>query len=112
MDIRGRWPASTGFGGHIERIEQCGDRRVVTSSGPIYVFHADGTLENGSRGVEALLYIDTQVSVDFVDLGIRREASALVPQRLGLGRVGRGERPGWLLFTILCLRWAHGLRSG
>ena len=37
---------------HVERIEQCGDRTVVTAAGIIHDFHTDGTLRNGSRDVE------------------------------------------------------------
>ena len=36
---------------HVERIEQCGDRVVVTSEGVIHDMRADGTLENGVNDV-------------------------------------------------------------
>ena len=36
---------------HIERVEQCGNRVVVTSSGVIHDMRADGTLENGVNDV-------------------------------------------------------------
>ena len=51
-DMRGLWLAYDGLEGHIERIEQCGDRIVVTTHGIIHDFHADGTLKNGSRDTE------------------------------------------------------------
>lgn len=35
-DIRGLWIGATGKVGHVERIEQCGARTVVTSSGIIH----------------------------------------------------------------------------
>ncbi|MEO0961318.1 MAG: hypothetical protein AAFY01_02735 [Pseudomonadota bacterium] len=35
-DIRGLWIAVTGRVGHVERVEQCGARTVVTSSGIIH----------------------------------------------------------------------------
>lgn len=35
-DIRGLWVGSTGNVGHVERVEQCGTRLVVTSSGIIH----------------------------------------------------------------------------
>jgi hypothetical protein len=38
---------------HIERIEQCGDRIVVTAGGVIHDMRADGTLENGVDDVAA-----------------------------------------------------------
>ena len=51
-DMRGLWLAYEGLEGHMERIEQCGDRIVVTTHGIIHDFHADGTLKNGSRDTE------------------------------------------------------------
>lgn len=53
-DLRGLWLAYTGPVGHVERIEQCGDRFVITTGGIIHDFHADGTLANGSRDVEGM----------------------------------------------------------
>jgi hypothetical protein len=38
---------------HVERIEQCGNRVVVTSEGVIHDMRADGTLENGVDDVAA-----------------------------------------------------------
>ena len=35
-DIRGLWVGATGNAGHVERVEQCGARTVVTSSGIIH----------------------------------------------------------------------------
>ncbi|MFT5210319.1 MAG: hypothetical protein ACI9CE_002044 [Flavobacterium sp.] len=35
-DIRGLWIGTTGHVGHVERVEQCGSRVVVTSSGIIH----------------------------------------------------------------------------
>lgn len=35
-DIRGLWIAVTGKVGHVERVEQCGTRTVITSSGIIH----------------------------------------------------------------------------
>ncbi len=35
-DLRGLWLAVTGKVGHVERIEQCGERTVVTASGIIH----------------------------------------------------------------------------
>ena len=52
-DLRGLWQAYSGATGHIERIEQCGDRVVVTSSGTIHDIRADGTLANGANDVNA-----------------------------------------------------------
>ena len=48
-DLRGLWldPDS----GHLERVEQCGDRVVVTAAGVIHDMRADGTLRNGANDV-------------------------------------------------------------
>ena len=54
VDIRGLWRGISGRVGHIERIEQCGNRVVITAYGTIHDFRLDGTLENGARDVGAL----------------------------------------------------------
>ncbi len=71
VDMRGLWLAHTGKIGHVERIEQCGDRTVVTSSGVIHDFRTDGTLANGSRDIELPHCINTFVSIDYRD-GVMR----------------------------------------
>jgi len=62
-DMRGTWravsvewksgdaPDPDPMARHIERIEQCGDRVVVTSEGIIHDMRADGTVENGVHDV-------------------------------------------------------------
>ena len=52
-DMRGLWLAESGFMGHIERIEQCGNRMVVTTAGIIHDFRLDGTLKNGARDIQS-----------------------------------------------------------
>lgn len=63
-DLRGTWRAiSVEIDGepqpghilhkHVERIEQCGNRVVVTSSGIIHDMRADGTIEHGVNDVAA-----------------------------------------------------------
>ena len=63
-DLRGLWKAilveSEGqvltqhrLSQHVERVEQCGNRVVVTSEGVIHDMRADGTLENGVDDVAA-----------------------------------------------------------
>ena len=68
QDLRGlwrsKWPA--GFD-HIERIEQCGNRTVVTSSGIIHDFFTDGTVANGSRDIEPPSCMNTWVSIEWED---------------------------------------------
>lgn len=65
VDMRGTWLAYTGSVGHVERIEQCGNRTVVTSSGIIHDFITDGTLANGSRDIEPPLCNNTYVAIEF-----------------------------------------------
>lgn len=37
--------------GHVQRVEQCGDRIVITGGGVIHDMRCDGTEENGVRDV-------------------------------------------------------------
>ncbi len=68
VDLRGLWLAEGGpVPGHVERIEQCGDRLIVTSSGIIHDFRTDGTLARGSRDVEPPGCHNTWVSIEWVD---------------------------------------------
>jgi len=83
-DMRGLWQSYSGYGvsteQHVERIEQCGDRIVVTTSGIIHDFRADGTLANGSRDTEgptnncvnawASIDIDESGALNFHPFGI------------------------------------------
>lgn len=50
-DLRGLWQAHSGMVGHIERIEQCGNRVIVTSGAIIHDMRADGTLRNGVNDI-------------------------------------------------------------
>ena len=63
-DLRGTWrivsvewregaTPNERLAGHVERIEQCGDRVCITSSGVIHDMRADGTAENGVNDVAA-----------------------------------------------------------
>ena len=55
-DLRGVWQVYKGpLKGHVERVEQAGNRVVVTSGGVIHDMYADGTLEGGVNDV-CLLY--------------------------------------------------------
>ena len=54
VDMRGLWLGVSGRVGHLERIEQCGNRVVVTAYGIIHDFRVDGTLKNGARDVGAV----------------------------------------------------------
>lgn len=51
-DLRGVWQVHKGpLKGHIERVEQAGDRVVITAGGVIHDMYADGTLEGGVNDV-------------------------------------------------------------
>jgi hypothetical protein len=62
-DLRGLWravavewnhgtaPDPDPIADHVERIEQCGDRVCITSSGVVHDMHADGTEEYGVHDV-------------------------------------------------------------
>jgi hypothetical protein len=69
VDMRGLWLGVSGRVGHLERIEQCGNRVVVTAHGVIHDFRADGTLKNGARDVGAVCN-NFQSAIHFNDEGI------------------------------------------
>lgn len=53
--------------GHIERIEQAGDRVCITSGGVIHDMRADGTRENGVHDVTAVGFHPIEVVATFED---------------------------------------------
>lgn len=54
-DLRGLWQQVGGEGvGHVERIEQCGNRVVVTASGIVHDLTTDGKLSGASNDVRPL----------------------------------------------------------
>ena len=73
QDIRGLWKAVSGKIGHIERVEQCGARTVITTSGIIHDLGPNSTGGVGSN--------DTEGSVSFImggkDYCMRTSASAV-----------------------------------
>jgi hypothetical protein len=58
QDIRGLWRATFGKVGHVERIEQCGARTVVTAAGIIH--------DMGPNSTGRLTSNDTEGSVIFI----------------------------------------------
>ena len=51
-DLRGVWRVDKGpLRGHVERVEQAGDRVVITAGGVIHDMFANGTLEGGVNDV-------------------------------------------------------------
>ena len=69
VDMRGLWLGVSGRVGHLERIEQCGNRVVVTAYGIIHDFRADGTLKNGARDV-GMVCNNFQSAIHFNDEGV------------------------------------------
>jgi hypothetical protein len=67
VDLRGLWRSVTDGFEHVERIEQCGNRTVVTSSGIIHDFITDGTIAHGSRDIEPPSCMNTWVSIEWED---------------------------------------------
>lgn len=78
-DLRGIWKACAvevdgnpapahPIGRHVERIEQCGDRVVITGGRVIHDMRADGTLDNGVDDVaERDLTTRIRVAARFAD---------------------------------------------
>jgi hypothetical protein len=75
-DLRGTWRAISverdgvslpnhPLGRHVERIEQAGDRVVVTSAPVIHDMRADGTLERGVNDVAAANFTPIRVAAVF-----------------------------------------------
>ena len=69
VDMRGLWLGVSGRVGHLERIEQCGNRVVVTAYGIIHDFRTDGTLKNGARDV-GMACNNFQSAIHFNDEGV------------------------------------------
>jgi hypothetical protein len=77
-DLRGLWRAyrveregavlaDHPLNDHVERIEQCGNRVVVTSEPVIHDMRVDGTLENGVNDVAAANFTPIRVAAVFQD---------------------------------------------
>lgn len=74
-DMRGLWKAFAVYVdgvarddlAHTERIEQSGNRVVITSGGVIHDMECDGTLENGVNDVSAFTYQPIRVAAAWED---------------------------------------------
>ena len=69
-DLRGIWQDIAEEGntaGRIERIEQCGNRVVITGGGVTHDMRADGTLENGVNDVSGINCEEIRVVAEFID---------------------------------------------
>jgi len=84
-DLRGVWRVYRGFlKGHVERVEQCGDRVVITANGVIHDMRADGTLGGGVRDVSEATGEPIAVAA-----GFRRGRLDLRPMGGGIAIVSR-----------------------
>ncbi|MBY0279704.1 hypothetical protein K2Z84_30590 [Candidatus Binatia bacterium] len=119
-DLRGMWKAvDVTIGGepappdhrgwrHFQRIEQCGDRIVITGNGVIHDMRADGTVENGVHDVlerdyttpivvvasyEDGVHVLRPVGLPGVEVRRRRDGAQIVFDYLG-GLTMRLERTG------------------
>ncbi len=93
--MRGLWLAKSGFLGHTERIEQCGNRMVITTAGLIHDFRVDGTLKNGAR--------DIQTSCTNLASAIKVDVNAKLVFRLFnlFDTVSRHLDKGEMIFTFV-----------
>lgn len=112
-DIRGLWRAfAVEVNGqpvddtrHIERIEQCGNRVVITAGGVVHDMRADGTLKHGVNDIAARSGQPIAVAASFEDgklvlrpfggpVAVTREldGDVLVWKLLPLARVTRMRR--------------------
>jgi hypothetical protein len=67
-ELRGVWEVYKGrLKKHVERIEQCGNRVVITGGGVVHDMRADGTLENGVNDINATTGAKIRVSARFED---------------------------------------------
>lgn len=114
-DLRGTWkvvdatadgerlPADHPIWLHVERVEQAGDRVVVTSSGVVHDMVADGTYEHGVNDV---------MQVDFttpIEVAATFEAAVLVLRPRGLPGVEvrrwrEGDQMVWVYHTAFTAR--------
>ncbi|RPI08923.1 MAG: hypothetical protein EHM63_05515 [Actinobacteria bacterium] len=114
-DLRGTWrvvdasaggvrlPADHFIWGHTERIEQAGDRVVVTGGGVVHDMVVDGTFENGVNDVMAADFA-TRISV-----AASFEDGALVlrpkhPAGVEVRRRRDGEHLVWTYHTLFTAR--------
>jgi hypothetical protein len=67
-DLRGVWEVYAGrMTGHVERIEQAGNRICITVGGLVHDMYADGTLEHGVNDVAGFSGQRIRVAATFED---------------------------------------------
>jgi hypothetical protein len=114
-DLRGTWkavdvtsggepmPAEHPLWQHVERIEQAGDRFVVTTQGIVHDGFADGTLEHGVHDVMATDFTTPIAVVASYEDG----ALVLRPDGMEGVEVKRwreGDEPVWEYFVLFTVR--------
>lgn len=99
-DLRGLWKAyRVEVGGepvdegvdHVERIEQCGNRVIVVSSGVIHDMRCDGTYENGVNDVSASGARPISVAATFEDGVHTLRPKGMPPNVIVTRRIVDGE---------------------
>ena len=67
-DLRGVWEVYAGrMKGHVERIEQAGNRICITTGGLVHDMYCDGTLENGVDDIAGFEGRRIRVAAKFED---------------------------------------------
>ena len=67
-DLRGVWEVYEGrMKGHVERIEQAGNRICITTGGLVHDMYCDGTLENGVDDIGGFVGRRIRVAATFED---------------------------------------------
>ena len=66
VDLRGVWVDATTPHGHLERIEQCGDRVTITAAGIIHDMRTDDSYEHGVNDVSERGCVPISVKAEFV----------------------------------------------
>lgn len=67
-DLRGVWECYEGrMKGHVERVEQAGNRITITTGGLVHDMFCDGTLENGVNDTAGIGGRPIRVSATFED---------------------------------------------
>ena len=88
-DIRGLWRGISGKVGHVERVEQCGERVVVTSSGIIHDMGPNATAGATSNDTEGGVFFTLGESqyCPRTSAGVKWEQGVLNFRLLGWGPV-------------------------
>jgi hypothetical protein len=68
-DLRGLWQAEEGQVGHLERIEQCGNRMIVVGRTFIHDFRTNGRLADGANDVNPRNCTRVRASMAWEDNG-------------------------------------------